>query len=276
MEQFIRASRAQELGLLSLLQNEEPRDPRQNGDGATSTDPAAPAVQRDIAGGSWMGWKISTGWCHRAWDGRRRARSPSSTDHRDMSGEAPETAIVLKGYPRLSETFIAKEIHALEQRGLAMLIVSLRHPTDAASHPVHDEISAPVLYLPEYLYQEPRRVFFTHGEKCASVRTIAKTVRTWLRDLRRDITPNRVRRFWPGVGIGARIAGQHPASARSFPAYAGIGGTLCGAADRSSVVGVGARGRRVDNAALGARRKARFRGLGGDLHTGQSGLSTEN
>ena len=29
MEQFIRASRAQELGLLSLLQNEEPRDPRQ-------------------------------------------------------------------------------------------------------------------------------------------------------------------------------------------------------------------------------------------------------
>ena len=111
-----------------------------------------------------------------------------------MSGEAPETAIVLKGYPRLSETFIAKEIHALEQRGLAMLIVSLRHPTDAASHPVHDEISAPVLYLPEYLYQEPRRVFHAWREmrKRPDYR---ETVRTWLRDLRRDITPNRVRRF---------------------------------------------------------------------------------
>src|SRR5213079_1339375 len=60
-------------------------------------------------------------------------------------------AFVLKGYPRLSETFIAQEIRALEQRGLDILIVSLRHPTDPATHPVHQQIKAPVLYLPEYL-----------------------------------------------------------------------------------------------------------------------------
>ena len=58
-------------------------------------------------------------------------------------------AFVVKGYPRLSETFIAQEILALEQRGLDILIVSLRHPTDRVSHPVHDQIRAPVLYLPE-------------------------------------------------------------------------------------------------------------------------------
>src|SRR5262245_13326258 len=65
---------------------------------------------------------------------------------------------ILKGYPRLSETFIAQEIHALEQRGLAIRITSLRHPTDRAVHPVHREIQASVSYLPEYLYQEPLRV----------------------------------------------------------------------------------------------------------------------
>ena len=65
---------------------------------------------------------------------------------------------MVKGYPRLSETFIAQEILGLERRGLALTIVSLRHPTDRAVHEMHRQIQAPVLYLPEYLYQEPARV----------------------------------------------------------------------------------------------------------------------
>jgi hypothetical protein len=65
---------------------------------------------------------------------------------------------ILKGYPRLSETFIAQEIRALEQRGFAIDIVSLRFPTDKHVHPVHREIAATARYLPEYLYQEPWRV----------------------------------------------------------------------------------------------------------------------
>ena len=67
-------------------------------------------------------------------------------------------AFILKGYPRLSETFIANEIRALESRGLGIYIISLRHPTDREIHPVHREIEAPVMDLPEYLYQEPMRV----------------------------------------------------------------------------------------------------------------------
>ncbi len=39
--------------------------------------------------------------------------------------------MVLKGYPRLSETFIAQELRGLEEAGLDLVIVSLRHPTDA-------------------------------------------------------------------------------------------------------------------------------------------------
>ena len=67
-------------------------------------------------------------------------------------------ATVVKGYPRLSETFIAQEILGLERRGIRQLIVSLRQPTDGQIHQVHREIAADVLYLPEYLKDDPARV----------------------------------------------------------------------------------------------------------------------
>ena len=103
-------------------------------------------------------------------------------------------AFVLKGYPRLSETFIAQEIAALERRGLDILIVSLRRPTDARRHPVHEEIRAALLYLPEYLYQEPLRVLRAWLGLRKS-RNYLEAGKVWLRDLARDPTPNRIRRF---------------------------------------------------------------------------------
>jgi len=108
-------------------------------------------------------------------------------------------AFVLKGYPRLSETFIAQEIAALEKRGLDILIVSLRRPTDGALHPVHREIKAEVLYLPEYLLLEPIRVvraFF-------KTKNIGKAAKVWLKDLLRDPTPNRIRRFGQALVLAA-------------------------------------------------------------------------
>ena len=102
--------------------------------------------------------------------------------------------VVVKGYPRLSETFVAQELRGLELAGLELVIVSLRHPTDKRRHAVHDEITAPVLYLPEYLYQEPIRVL--RGLWRASGHLGFWTAfRAFLRDLRQDTTPNRVRRF---------------------------------------------------------------------------------
>ncbi len=117
---------------------------------------------------------------------------------------AAPVAFVLKGYPRLSETFIAQEIHALERLGLDIRIVSLRHPTDKHRHPIHQEITAPVTYLPEYLYQEPARVW--RGWRTARrMPGYARARATWLRDLRRDPTPNRVRRFGQALVLAAEL-----------------------------------------------------------------------
>ncbi len=103
-------------------------------------------------------------------------------------------AVVLKGYPRLSETFIAQELLALERAGLSLFLYSLRAPTDRFRHPVHDEIKAPVTYLPEYLHREPRRVLAAWWRQRRRP-GYARAKAAFLRDLRRDRTRNRVRRF---------------------------------------------------------------------------------
>src|SRR5258708_8166121 len=145
---------------------------------------------------------MSRGWSRR---GSSRAnkqfpRAPyrASTDLR--------VAFVLKGYPRLSEAFIAQEIAAIERRGLEILIVSLRRPTDDRLHPVHREIRAAVHYLPEYLWRQPLRVWRAWWA-VRKLPAYAEARAQWLRDLRLDPTPNRVRRFGQALVLAAELPG---------------------------------------------------------------------
>lgn len=125
-----------------------------------------------------------------------------------------KVAIVLKGYPRLSETFIANEIQALEARGLDIHIISLRHPTDNDIHPVHREIEAPMLYLPEYLYQEPMRVL--RGWRAArKLPGYGAALKCFLQDFRRDRSPNRIRR----MGQALVLAHEMPAGIETVYAH---------------------------------------------------------
>lgn len=103
-------------------------------------------------------------------------------------------AVVLKGYPRLSETFVAQELLGLETRGLTLDIYSLREPYDPTTHPIHDEIRAAVDYLPEYLWRAPLRVLrgWRHARRQPGYNAAWQS---FLKDLRRDRTPNRIRRF---------------------------------------------------------------------------------
>ncbi len=122
--------------------------------------------------------------------------------------------VLVKGYPRLSETFIAQEIRSLEKAGFALRIVSMRQPTDKAVHPVHREITAPVSYLPEYLHHAPLRVI----RSLWAIRRapgFRQALRTFLGDLRRDISRNRVRRF----GQAAVLSAEMPDDVRHIYAH---------------------------------------------------------
>ena len=113
-------------------------------------------------------------------------------------------AVVVKGYPRLSETFIAQEILALERRGIDLVIVSLRRPTDRFTHPIHAEIRSPVRYLPEYLHEAPGRVLraWTTARRLPGY---PRARSMWLADLARDRTRNRVRRFGQALVLAAEL-----------------------------------------------------------------------
>ncbi|HJU24452.1 MAG TPA: glycosyltransferase family 4 protein [Casimicrobiaceae bacterium] len=129
--------------------------------------------------------------------GSIRTRSPTPRLRRSIG-------VVLKGYPRLSETFIAQELRALEARGLSLALFSLRRPTDRATHPLHDEIEASVAYLPEYLHEAPLRVLraWRKARKLPGYRT---AFRRWMRDLCRDRTRSRVRRFGQALVLACEL-----------------------------------------------------------------------
>ncbi|OHV24222.1 colanic acid biosynthesis glycosyltransferase WcaL [Rhizobium sp. RMa-01] len=109
--------------------------------------------------------------------------------------------VVLKGYPRLSETFIAQELLGLEKAGFDLTLISMRRPTDKKRHPVHDEIKARVVYLPEYLHEEPIRVLkgLIAGFSKPGFKALIKR---FLADLSRDISRNRFRRLGQALVLG--------------------------------------------------------------------------
>jgi glycosyltransferase involved in cell wall biosynthesis len=119
--------------------------------------------------------------------------------------EPARVAVILKGWPRLSETFIAQEIAGLEARGVALEIWSLRRPTDKARHPVHDRVAARTVYLPEYLKDDPARVLAA-WRKARRLPGYKAARRKFLVDLRRDPSANRLRRWGQALVLAAELA----------------------------------------------------------------------
>ncbi|NRB21088.1 MAG: glycosyltransferase [Rhodobacteraceae bacterium] len=131
-----------------------------------------------------------------------------------MTDTSPPLAILVKGWPRLSETFIAQELVALEAAGHGFEIWSLRHPTDVKRHPLHDQLQATVKYLPEYLYQEPERVWQARAI-AQSLPGYPEAYRVWRADLKRDPSHNRIRRF----GQACVLAAEMPAAVLGLYAH---------------------------------------------------------
>lgn len=146
------------------------------------------------------------------WKARKKSLigdSASISDTPPAAPLAPTLAVVVKGYPRLSETFIAQELLGLQRRGVPMHIYSLRHPTDTLRHPIHREITAPVTYLPEYIHHAP----VAAAAAWVKARRLPGYPAAWAafcRDVARDRTRNRVRRFAQACVLATRSAPGTP------------------------------------------------------------------
>ncbi|MFT5700295.1 MAG: glycosyltransferase involved in cell wall biosynthesis [Desulforhopalus sp.] len=69
------------------------------------------------------------------------------------TAETKTLAYILKGYPRISETFISNEILLLEKLGFKMHLFPMRKPRESFSHASVKEIKATVSYLPTELFK---------------------------------------------------------------------------------------------------------------------------
>lgn len=74
------------------------------------------------------------------------------------AGSIPSIAYILKGYPRISETFISNEILMLEKMGFNIHLIPMRHPRESFCHDSVKQIEAPVDYLPTEILQELPRL----------------------------------------------------------------------------------------------------------------------
>ena len=103
-------------------------------------------------------------------------------------GSSGSIAYLLTGFPRLSETFIASEIHWLERHGLRLRLFVLKLDERRAPHPVVARIAA----RPDYL---PATASFTHTP---FLRWLARSLPTFL--------PGIVRlALWRPRGLGRAI-----------------------------------------------------------------------
>ncbi len=76
-----------------------------------------------------------------------------------ISSVQPTLAYILKGYPRISETFISNEILLLEQLGFKMHLFPMRQPREDFCHDSVKQIRAAVDYLPtDLLLDLPRLI----------------------------------------------------------------------------------------------------------------------
>lgn len=70
-----------------------------------------------------------------------------------MSTKQPVLGYILKGYPRISETFISNEILLLEQLGFKITLFPMRHPRENFCHDSVKKIQAEIHYLPTHLFR---------------------------------------------------------------------------------------------------------------------------
>ncbi len=140
-----------------------------------------------------------------------------------MSASArPVLGMILKGYPRISETFISNEILLLEKDGFNIHLFSMRKGRENFTHQSVQGIRAQVDYLPETLVA-PLPKFLFHNVQLAALepRTYASALKTAFRRFRRTYKSATIKHlFQAGYLVhkllpGSRVTHMHAHFAHS-------------------------------------------------------------
>lgn len=160
---------------------------------------------------------------------------------------------VLKRFPRLSETFILREVLGLEASGLNVLVDALLPPEDGPTHPELAGVRARVRYLPRHPRLRNKgvltvhvRVAVRHPLRWTALALSSRRDGTWRRFVQAGLVASRIR------SVGATHVHAHFATAASEVATmaARLAGVTCSVTAHAKDI------YHKDNAPLLARRLA--------------------
>lgn len=144
----------------------------------------------------------------------------------------PVLGMILKGYPRISETFISNEILLLERLGFRLHLFSMRRPRETFTHQSVHRVRARVDYLPETLLRPlpqllPPNLGLARRRPGAYRCALGLALRRWVRT-RRSATFKHllqagylVQRLLPGTGVG-HLHAHFAHSPASLALFAGV------------------------------------------------------
>jgi glycosyltransferase involved in cell wall biosynthesis len=123
----------------------------------------------------------------------------------------PYLGMILKGYPRISETFISNEILLLEKMGFAIHLFSMRRPRENFTHQSVAQIQAGVDYLPETLLRPLPRLMY-HNSLLAACKPDAYVfaLKKALQRFRRTRKTATLKHLLQAGYLVRRLLGVHP------------------------------------------------------------------
>jgi len=74
---------------------------------------------------------------------------PAETNQFPLQSDRGSIAYVLKGYPRLTDTFITSEVYRMEQQGLRLRVFVIKPCTEPVPSDLLDKIAAKPVYMPD-------------------------------------------------------------------------------------------------------------------------------
>ena len=104
-------------------------------------------------------------------------------------------AYLLQVFPKYSETFILNELLEHQRSGRRVRVLSLRFPREGRFHELLAELQEAAEYIPEALFDQPRKVFESLAATAAKSLTAFGVLRQWGR---RDTT---LRDLWQAVMV---------------------------------------------------------------------------
>ena len=102
---------------------------------------------------------------------------PVNTEQFPLQNDRGTIAYVLKGYPRLTDTFITSEVYRMEQQGLRLRVFVIKPCTEPVPSDLLDRIAAKPVYMPET----------TSMSKSSLFKWLSRNLKHFLPSLRRVI-----------------------------------------------------------------------------------------